>query len=336
LMDIHFDGKEGINAQHRGVLTRVWKLAFLQYGITGDKSTHSNPSPDFGTVLNLLESIADGSRVTDFFEFKDHVQSPDQYWSAVEGIGERIGTEDADLARELLRALEEFQEGGTCSNLNGQTNVDLQSRIVTMDMSAFADSGAMPLLMHVMLDWSYQHAKSKPNPMEIVFEEVHYLFNYEGARELMNLFFRHGRHFNAGLTLISQTVREFLRDDEVRDMYDQCPIKKIFYLENLTEDVIEYFDLTKAEQKFIQNAKKGDEHGVSNALLSVSGMGKRQLTIEFGEFKEHVLDDELDPWDYLIRYDDITREDVEWLAENDRLMEYRGEIPDDILEAASV
>jgi hypothetical protein len=336
LMDIHFDEKNGITAQHRGVLTRVWHLAFLKFGITADKSTHGNPSPDFSTVLDILQNLADGESVTEFFDFEDHVQSPDTYRDAVQSIAERMSSDDAALARELLRALEEFQPDGTCSNLNGQTNVDLNSRIVTVDMSSFADSGAMPLIMHVMLDWSYQRARSRPNPMEVVFEEVHYLLNYEGARNLMNLFFRHGRHFNTGLTLISQTVREFVRDEEVRDMYDQCPIKKVFYLENLEQEVIDYFDLTKPEQKFIQNAKKGDEHGISNALLSVSGMGKRQLTIEFGEFKEHVLDDDLDPWDYLIEYGDITPEDVEWLAENDRLVEYRDDIPQEVLEAASV
>lgn len=336
LMDIHLKDKDGITASHRGYLTRIFHLAYLRYGITEDKSTHGNPSPYLQVVLDMLELLSNGESLENFFEFKDHVDNPDQLWPAVENISDRMRSDHSQLADDLLLALESFQENGTNSNLNGPTNVALDSRIVTFDMSAFSDSGSMPLIMHVMLDWAYQRAKGTPNPMEVVFEEVHYLLRYEGARDLMNLFFRHQRHFNAGLTLISQTVSEFIRDDDVQEMYDQCSIKKVFYLENLDDDVIEYFDLTDEEQKFIRNASKGDEQGYSNALVSVSGMGKRQLTIEYGEFKLHVLDEDLDPWENLIDRGDLSPDDVAWLAENGRLHEYQHQIPDELLASADI
>jgi len=40
------------------------------------------------------------------------------------------------------------------------------------------------------------------------------------ARDLINLYIRHARHYKAGLRLMSQTSHEFVRTNERREVYE--------------------------------------------------------------------------------------------------------------------
>jgi hypothetical protein len=176
-----------------------------------------------------------------------------------------------------------------------------------MDMSSFADTGEMPLLLHAMLQWAYLEAKRSPERFDVTFDEAHYLLGRESTRDLINLFIRHARHYDAGLSLMSQTAHEFLRTEARREIYENCDIKLLFYAQSVSDATKEYFDLSPAEVKYLQSAPRGQESGYSGCLLSTTKHGRRRMEVHSGEYEHFVIDNELDPWEYLEEVEGTTR-----------------------------
>lgn len=201
-----------------------------------------------------------------------------------------------ELARQLQPKFESFKPGGVNHNLNGQTNIDLDSRVVAMDLSAFADTDEMPLFLHAMLSWAYEEAKRSPHKLDVTFDEAHYLLGRPSARALINLFTRHARHFNTGLTLMSQTAHEFIKTNDRREVYENCDVKCMFYAESITDEMRDYHEFADSEINFIEGAARGQSSGYSECLLISSEHGRRRLEVRSGPFERAVIDDARDPW----------------------------------------
>jgi hypothetical protein len=296
---------DNLSAERAGLIQQVFHLTYLMYGITADPRTHDYENPTMEDVLDILKAFSDGQDPLEFVTFRgDATDLPreerDQLDEHVDEVTSRLQSKEGSNlqseANSLLRALEAFQPGGVASNLSGKTTVDLEDkRLIVFDMSAFQDTNQAPLLQHVMLDWSYQRAREHPRRLEVIFEEVHYLLSQKAARSLIGLFTRHSRHFNAGLTLISQTAEEFMQEtDDVhspRAIYDQCDIKQLFYQESISDDVIDYYDLSPSDIEAIQSFARGQESDFSECLLSVTGIARRHLEIHASELTVDLLTD---------------------------------------------
>jgi len=298
---------DSLSAEDAGLVQQVIHLAYLMYGITTDPSTHNRKNPTMQDVLDIFNGLAEGKDPMEFVtsrgDAKDLPRNErDELDELVDEVTDRLQVKAGgsgniqQKANGLLRALEAFQPNGVAANLNGETNVDLGgSRIIAFDMSAFQDTQQAPVLQHVMLDWSYQRARETPQTIEVLFEEVHYLLDQPSARALIGLFTRHSRHFNAGLTLISQTAEEFMRETDdahsPRAIYDQCDIKQLFYQESVSDDVIDYYKLSPGEVQSIRNFARGQVADYSECLLSVSGEARRQVELHLPEFIVNLVAD---------------------------------------------
>lgn len=296
---------DNLNAERAGLIQQVFHLAYLMYGITAETRTHDRENPTMKDVLDILTDLADGKDPLEFVTYHGDAteltrEEHDELDELVDEVASRLqakaGSNIQSEANSLLRALEAFQPDGVAANLTGKTTVDLEGKhLVAFDMSAFQDTNQAPLLQHVMLDWSYQRARETPRRMEVLFEEVHYLLSQQSARSLIGLFTRHSRHFNAGLTLISQTAEEFMQEtDDVhspRAIYDQCDIKQLFYQESVSDNVIDYYNLSPGEVESIKQFARGQESNFSECLLSVTGIARRHLEIHASELTVDLLTD---------------------------------------------
>lgn len=300
ILKTYFDQAErgGMDAGEEGVISQCIHYAYAKKGITADPDTFHNESP-------ILDDVIEGVRVVAQGGIESETSPVDK--AMADGAGtladcptrtKEIVMDPSDqhisLAQSLVPKFESFKEGSVNNNLNGHTNIELDDRTVCFDMEAFADTGEMPLIMHTMLDWAYQEARRSPNRIDVTFEEVHYLLERPGARNLLNLFIRHSRHFDAGLTLITQTPDEFLEDDDKRKIYDNCDIKQLFYQENVSDLLIDYFDFSSEEVRFLRQAARGRNSGFSECLLSTSEHGRRRLEIWTEDFERHMIEEELD------------------------------------------
>ena len=329
MLHTHFDQRDGMSAGEEGVLIQAAHYAYISKGIIlGEFDTYGNESPVIDDLIRGVNVIAAGgieaatdAGVIDDEEvehfralgvFGDELDDESDSSAAAKGVpfSDTIVSpteHHVALATSLQPKFESFKPGGINHNLNGQTTLELNSRLVVMDMSSFADTGEMPLLLHTMLQWAYLEAKRSPDRFDVTFDEAHYLLGRESTRDLINLFIRHARHYDAGLSLMSQTAHEFLRTEARREIYENCDIKLLFYAQSVSDATKKYFDLSPAEVKYLQSAPRGQESGYSGCLLSTTKHGRRRIEVHSDEYEHFVIDNELDPWDFLEEVEGETR-----------------------------
>jgi hypothetical protein len=332
---------EGLTQQQAGLFRRVLHLSYYKYGITQNSDTHRPPFPTFDDILDITHEIREGNRPAEFLDFHKDVNET-EIRPLVESYEERFESTDNKVAADLYRALESFQQGGVNSNFNGRTNIELDSDIVVFDMSMFADSGEAPLFLHVMLDWIYQRTKVIDGKVHAIFDEVHYLLNREATQDLLDLYLRHIRHWDASLTLITQTVDEFLKEhnsvdnDKSSEIYRMCKIKRIFHHSQVSPEVAEHHNLSAAEQRFIEGAAQGEDNPYSESLFVVGSDIKQAISVEVDDYTRHLADESLDAWKYLIQHDLIQPKDVHYLARENNLHRYYDDIPEPVLSEAGI
>jgi hypothetical protein len=305
MLATHLDARDGMSASEEGVLTQAAHFAFAGRGIIAhDPDTFDRRPPTLDDLFRGIDVIAAGGLQTaaddGLLGAEEHTQF--RAFSSVEaddGTSPALDLSETLLAptdreRELASRLRpkflSFAPGGVNHNLVGQTNIDLDSRLVVVDLGAVADTGELPLVLHAMLAWAYAEAKRSQNRFDVSFDEAHYLLGRPATRDLINLFVRHARHYEAGLTLMSQTAHEFVREPETREIYENCDVKCLFYAESVSEATVDYFDLSEAEVEFVQSAARGQDTEFSECLLATSVHGRRRLEVRSGPFEHRVVD----------------------------------------------
>lgn len=303
-----------LSKQEEGILLRAIRFAYLMSGITPDPETHDNESPIMQDVLMILKEMSQGRSPRDFMDVPPDLEG---YVSSIEmetadDAGEqespnefiqRNREKEATYAQNVWLGLEDFQEGGQNGYLNGQTNVDIDARVVQFDISAAVDKGSAPLLMHVVLDWLFQRTKGTSARNQVVIDEAHYMLGQNNALDMLELFARHSRHYNSGLTLISQTVTEFLSNEQTRAIYGQCDIRALMRHEDLGEEECEALGMTEQERQFVLQAKAGNTSDHSESLMHIGEIGKVRIQILSNSFEHSVIDDEFDPWAFMYESD---------------------------------
>lgn len=311
LFESHFRGKRELSKEEEGVLRRAIRYAYLEQGITKDISTHHRHSPQIGDVIDVLSQMSNGDPPGEFLDVPESVRSEITTINTETSVEEREQAERiADYAHSVLLGLEDFKQGGQRSNLNGETNVRLEDRIVQFDLSSVADGSNEGLIMHIVLDWLFQRAKANTENMVVMIDEAHYMLGHEQALDMLNLFARHSRHYGSGLTLISQTVDEFMENSKAKEIYDQCDIRALMRHQDIGDKAIGALDLTPRERDFVLQAQAGNSAEYSESLLYVTDEGKMRMRVISNDFEHHVIDGDMNVWALLYDTDMIDWDDI--------------------------
>ncbi|MDR9431935.1 MAG: transferase [Natronomonas sp.] len=225
-------------------------------GITDDVETHSKTSPTVRDVLDVLEEMS---------------ESPGEFVIRVDSEAEVI-SEDAVW---LLGQLRPFAAGGQLENLGRASEFDIRDeKVLYLDLAQQGGSigGQTSLLMELLISLVYERAKESEKEVVFVIDEARYLMKDAATLEYLETIFRHHRHHDLSIQLITQTVDEFLGHDISKMILDQCAIKQFHKLDGMNEDIAEVFGLNHAQMRYVQRAVPGgEERGYSQALLGVDG-----------------------------------------------------------------
>jgi type IV secretory pathway VirB4 component len=125
----------------------------------------------------------------------------------------------------------------------------------------------------------------------MVIDESKYLMKLVEILQFLDTVFRHHRHHDLSIRLVTQTVNEFFQHEESEIILDQCAVKQFHHLDGMDEEWASEFGLNHAQMKFVQKAIPGEEEaGFSQALVGVDGewrgvevraMEKEQQVIDF-------------------------------------------------------
>ncbi|QFU82335.1 VirB4 family type IV secretion system protein [Natronorubrum aibiense] len=240
----------------RTTLETAIEKAYARNGITDDIATHHNESPTMRDVLDILEEM---------------VETPSEYVVRTDEEATKI-REDATW---LIDQLRPFAEDGRYENLGRETAFDLRDeKVIYLDLAQQEGSlgGSTSLIMQLLISLVYERAKETDKEVVFVIDEARYIMQDAASLEYLEIVFRHHRHHNLSIRLVTQTVDEFFQHPESEAIIDQCAIKQFHHLDGMDREWANEFGLNSAQMRFIQEAVPGnDRTGYSEALVGVDG-----------------------------------------------------------------
>lgn len=168
-------------------------------------------------------------------------------------------------ARRLENLLTPYVSG-TMKFMNRETSVNLKKRLVTFNISELNEDNH-PVLMFLILDYIYSRIKQNFERKIVVIDEAWNLMEKEDTAQFIANLSRHTRHFNTGLTLISQTAEDFLNTEQGRVVMKNSAVALLMRHKHVSNEMCDFYRLTGTEKNYILLAKTGRETAYSEGLL---------------------------------------------------------------------
>ena len=272
----NFFALRGISlGDRRTTLELGLKRAYKCQGITDDISTHSNPSP---TIRDMMDV------------FEDMIDDPEEF---VVRSDEEAGKIKED-ATWLLDQLRPFENDGRHANLGQESDFDIRDeKVIYLDLAQQEGSvdSSTALTMQLLISLVYERAKVSDKEVVFYIDEARYIMQDAASLAFLETVFRHHRHHDLSIRLVTQTVDEFFEHAESEAILDQCAVKQFHRLDGMDEEWADEFGLNYAQMRFVQDAVPGNEDaGFSEALVGVDGewrgikvkaMSKEKQVIDF-------------------------------------------------------
>ncbi|WP_240479562.1 VirB4 family type IV secretion system protein [Haloprofundus marisrubri] len=249
--------------------------AYARKEITDDIDTHDNESPTLREMMDVFEEM---------------IEEPEAFVVRSDAEAEKI----RDDAKWLLDQFRPFEEGGRYANLGKQTEFDIRDEdIIYFDFGQKDGSvgGSTSLIMQLLISLVYERAKETDKEIVFVIDEARYIMQDTATLQFLETVFRHHRHHDLSIRLVTQTVDEFFQHDESEAILDQCAVKQFHQLDGMDEHWANEFGLNHAQMRYVQNAVLGSEEvGYSEALVGVDNdwrgievrtLPKEQRVIDF-------------------------------------------------------
>jgi hypothetical protein len=272
--------------EEKAVLMRAVKHAYNANGITTDPTTHSNESPTLKDVIQWLTAIQEDP--------EEH--TPASTGSAIEDW--------VETASKLQMGLEPFREDGEYANLSGETDLEFgNSRMTYIDISQVsARADTQSLMMQILFSMLYQRTKQSDRKTIMMIDEAHKIFKNSENLTFFEEVFRHSRHFDLSIQLISQTLEEFYQNETTRAIANQCVVKYIHPLKGINREVAEeVLRFNDQHIEFIEQAERGEgDKNYTEALIQIDDIGSVPLRIRATRDEAAVIDyDPTESWDDL-------------------------------------
>ncbi|MDB2293959.1 transferase, partial [Halorubrum ezzemoulense] len=253
----NFFALRGISlGDRRTTLELGLKRAYKRNGITDDISTHDNPSP---TIQDMMDV------------FEDMVDDPEEF---VVRSDEEAGKIKED-ATWLLDQLRPFEDDGRHGNLGQESDFDIRDeKVIYLDLAQQEGSvdSSTALTMQLLISLVYERAKVSEKEVVFYIDEARYIMQDAASLAFLETVFRHHRHHDLSIRLVTQTVDEFFEHAESEAILDQCAVKQFQRLDGTDEEWADEFGLNYAQMRFVQDAVPGNEDaGFSEALVGVDG-----------------------------------------------------------------
>ncbi|WP_217920459.1 VirB4 family type IV secretion system protein [Halolamina sp. CBA1230] len=271
----NFFALRGISlGDRRTTLELGLKRAYKRKGITDDISTHGNQSPTIRDMLDVFEEM---------------VEEPEAFVVRADEEAAKI-EEDATW---LLDQLRPFEEGGRHANLGTESEFDIRDeKVIYLDLAqqeGSVDSGTA-LTMQLLISLVYERAKVSEKEVVFYIDEARYLMQDAASLAFLETVFRHHRHHDLSIRLVTQTVDEFFEHAESEAILDQCAVKQFHRLDGMDEDWAQEFGLNYAQMRYVQDAVPGNEDaGFAEALVGVDGEW-RGIQVEAMPKEKQVID----------------------------------------------
>jgi len=144
--------------------------------------------------------------------------------------------------------------------------------------------------MQLLISLVYERAKETDKEVVFVIDEARYIMQDAASLAFLETVFRHHRHHDLSIRLVTQTVDEFFEHAESEAILDQCAVKQFHRLDGMDDQWADEFGLNYAQMRYVQDAVPGNEDaGFSEALVGVDGEW-RGIKVEAMPKEKQVID----------------------------------------------
>ncbi|ELZ39215.1 transfer complex protein [Halorubrum californiense DSM 19288] len=253
----NFFAHRGITlGDRRTTLELAIETAYRNAGITEDVTTHDRASPTLRDVIDVLEGI---------------VADPTAHTLRTDAEAEKLNAD----ATWLIDQLRPFAPDGQFAHLGRASEIDFGSTdLVYLDLAQQEGrvGGRTSLVMQLLISSVYERAKETDKEVVFVIDEARYVLRDAENLAFLETIFRHHRHHDLSIQLVTQTVDEFFERSEAEMILDQCAIKQFHRLDGMDDHWATEFGLNDAQKRFVQEAVPGNEElGYAEALVGVDG-----------------------------------------------------------------
>jgi len=233
-----------LSAREKKILLDCTEDTYKKFGITRNKESLQEDFFDEGSEFFQLEA---GTKKMPTL-------------SDLEGTLRQRGEEAVNLADEL-----EPYTSGVLSLFNGETNVNLDSNLIVFDIKDMEKELA-DLAMFITLEFIWNKIKRNDGKRRLlVVDEAWQLMRNEQSANYLIGVAKIARKFNAGLSIISQNVEDFLKNNG-EGIITNAEMKVLLRQSNADiTKLTELFGMSASEQGFVRSAGKGE------ALLFLGG-----------------------------------------------------------------
>ena len=160
--------------------------------------------------------------------------------------------------KDLCDRLEKFVTGSLSTVFDGQTNVNLDNRLVVFDIKDL-DESLRQIMILATANFVHSQVKADPQKRILVIDEAWILLQHEeSARFLAGLVRRARKHY-LGVTLISQQANDFLNQEYGRAIASQSSLRVLMRQDTTTiKKVAVEFNLSEYEQRYLLTCDKGE------------------------------------------------------------------------------
>ncbi|ELZ89089.1 VirB4 family type IV secretion system protein [Haloferax sulfurifontis] len=248
--------------------------AYERQGITDEIDTHGNQSPTIRDMMDIFEEM---------------VASPSEFVVRADAEAHKLRAD----ATWLLGQLRLFEDGGRYANLGRQSEFNIRDeKVIYLDLAQQEGSvsSSTALTMQLLISLVYERAKETDKEVVFVIDEARYIMQDAASLAFLETVFRHHRHHDLSIRLVTQTVDEFFQHTESEAILDQCAVKQFHHLDGMDETWAKEFGLNYAQMRFVQDAIPGNEDaGYSEALVGVDGEW-RGIRVEAMPKEKQVID----------------------------------------------
>ncbi|WP_058827866.1 VirB4 family type IV secretion system protein [Haloferax sp. Q22] len=271
----NFFALRGISlGDRRTTLELGLRQAYERHGITDDITTHGNPSPTIRDMLDVFEEMVD---------------DPESFVVRSDAEAEKL----SDDATWLIDQLRPFEEAGRYANLGKESEFDIRDeKVIYLDLAQQEGSvdSSTALTMQLLISLVYERAKETDKEVVFVIDEARYIMQDAASLAFLETVFRHHRHHDLSIRLVTQTVDEFFEHAESEAILDQCAVKQFHRLDGMDKEWADEFGLNHAQMRYVQDAVPGNEDaGFSEALVGVDGEW-RGIRVEAMPKEKEVID----------------------------------------------
>lgn len=260
LMAAKDEGLEtNLSARLQGKLERVFVETYAAAGITRDPATHHHTPPTMVTPEG-------GSDAPSFF---DHLAEAAQ---------------SDDELQALRDDLYQWEYGSMRSIYDGQTNVNLDSKFLVLQISAANEGKGRAPIMYSLLDYLSGRVSDREETITCYIDEQWSLLKFQLAVDLMNELWRVGRVRNTSMVGITQDIVEFTSSEKSETIIRLSACKLLLGQNRKTIDAIsQYIDLSPEQKRMVSTFHKGE------ALLCVEEDRQISITMVASDWEKRLF-----------------------------------------------